>query len=523
MGGRKQLQPLIREKSEEFTMLASPSTISISHEKVCLYKPKLIGSLRELNCPHPGDAGVILNQLFWILTCTDWGFLTKDGLKWYWGSYKLWTSDTITGLSEDQFGKVIRWLVNAGFILKSNYAELRHFLTKKREDWHPYLTTSFMTINTERIRELTGFVFSTDERPSSNEPESFPSAEIANTITRNSHNNNANFPSEFSTIYKEDSISTQEPQNSDKETDDTVKTPQEWQIDDPWDSPVEVTDTNSCSTSSISCNEDKSSAPKHPTKTTDTTKTTNNPQFVVHSVVHNKQPQSSESEERKPYIWEESVGYPNEYFLNWRYEMHYKPQGGKWETGGRAYARKEFYNDPAGADVIYQEFLEFFNRVAHNAHQQQNQEIQAILPACLAKLPNVTQENKEQLAENIATVAARGAGVALRDNFAPGSTQHMSFEEAASTQDIKALPTLGKPALPGEGVRHWRDTLSESQKFENDFALNCAKWKLPGSREKALEWALQHSDKVQITEYGLGKLPPTQTIQNSDGIAPRCL
>jgi hypothetical protein len=458
---------------------------------ICLYKPSLIESLRKLKCPHPSDAGVFLNQLNWILTNTDFGYGTRDGVTWYWGSYKYWTG-VITGLTESQFGKVVRWLKTYGFIVKSNFASLRQHLAKKHEDWHPYLTTSFMTIDTARIREVTGFDFGiTSELPEVWKLESFPSNDILNRTTGNSECNHAKLQSQFSSIYIENSISTQEVKNQKQETDVTEKEVGVNLQEDLWadkkevpqDNPIQTKNLNNSSTSPKESSEGHFSAPRcntnntHNTSrhfttdstsntqpscatgSTNTTKATNT--TGVASITETAQHNVTNSDEiAKPklkgedtfrllYVWEDALNRPSEVFLNWWANRHYKPQGGKWETGARSYAYSEFYKNPVRTDVLYQEFLQFFNQVANNAHQQQNQDIQAILPSCLVKYPEVNQENKEQVAENIATVAARGAGVAIPGDVAPCSSQQMSLDEAASGGKITPLPNLEKPVLPG--------------------------------------------------------------------------
>ncbi|WP_144051168.1 hypothetical protein [Calothrix sp. PCC 6303] len=425
------------------------------------------------------------------MTNTDFGYGTRDGVTWYWGSYKYWTG-VITGLTESQFGKVVRWLKTYGFIVKSNFASLRQHLAKKHEDWHPYLTTSFMTIDTARIREVTGFDFGiTSELPEVWKLESFPSNDILNRTTGNSECNYAKLQSQFSSIYIENSISTQEVKNQKQETDVTEKEVGVNLQEDLWadkkevpqDNPIQTKNLNNSSTSPKESSEGHFSAPPcntsntnntsrhlttdstsntqpscatdstNTTKASDTTGVANTTETAQHNVTNSdeivKPKLKGEETFRLLYVWEDALNRPSEIFLNWWANRHYKPQGGKWETGARSYAYSEFYKNPVRTDVLYQEFLQFFNQVANNAHQQQNQDIQAILPSCLVKYPEVNQENKEQVAENIATVAARGAGVAIPGDVSPCSSQHMSLDEAASGGKITPLPNLEKPVLPG--------------------------------------------------------------------------
>jgi hypothetical protein len=451
-----------------------------------LYYPILAAALKNFGIPHSGEAAVFLNQLaFWL--STDSGHSTKDGRKWIYNSYADWTQQ-IASLSEYQFGLMVRALQVLGFIEKSCYAHLRWELVEQSPvAWHTHNTSSWMTLCVERIVELTNWhPFGEEISPSPQQsPESASSTEIANAISQSSNNNSAKLRLQFPSIYKENSIFT-------KNTTTTIeKKPtysQEVDDFDPWldelpDNPIETKNLNNSSTSPQESLEGHFSAqlcntsstditsrrfttdstsntqPSCATGSTNTTKATNT--TGVASITETAQHNVTNSDEiAKPklkgedtfrllYVWEDALNRPSEVFLNWWANRHYKPQGGKWETGARSYAYSEFYKNPVRTDVLYQEFLQFFNQVANNAHQQQNQDIQAILPSCLVKYPEVNQENKDQVAENIATVAARGAGVAIPGDVAPCSSQQMSLDEAASGGKITPLPNLEKSVLPG--------------------------------------------------------------------------
>jgi hypothetical protein len=463
-----------------------------------LYYPTLAAALKNFGIPHSGEAAVFLNQLaFWL--STDSGHATKDGRKWIYNSYADWTQQ-ITSLSEYQFGSMVRALQELGFIEKSCYAHVRRELVEQSPvAWHTHNTSSWMTLCVERIVELTNWhPFGEEISPSPQQSsESASSTEIANTVSQFSNNNSAKLRSQFPSIYKENSISTKNAKTT-KEKEKTYS--QELEVSDPWldeppNNPIETKNLNNSSTSpqesseghfsALPCNtSNTNNTSRHfttdstsntqpscatgavnTTKAPDTTGSTNTAKATnttgVASITETAQHNVTNSDEiAKPklkgedtfrllYVWEDALNRPSDIFLNWWANRHYKPQGGKWETGARSYAYSEFYKNPVRTDVLYQEFLQFFNQVANNAHQQQNQDIQAILPSCLVKYPEVNQKNKEQVAENIATVAARGAGVAIPGDVSPCSSQHMSLDEAASGGKITPLPNLEKPVLPG--------------------------------------------------------------------------
>lgn len=470
------VQTLHQPKStvEQNSNSQTPSSSTLDLSKVSdftlLYIPALAWALKNLGIPHAGEAAIFLSQLaFWL--GTNSGHSTKDGRKWIYNAYSDWIVQ-IPSLTKGQFGKMVRSLVFHELIEKSCYASLESQLTSHPVAWHHYNTSSWIALNVERIIELT------DWHPFGNQistntdktPEPAQGAEIANTTSGNCKSNFAKLKIQFPTIYIENSVSTKDSKLTREREQTYPPTPDPWIDQQEEDffldglkilSLVKIQDfhegqfsaaphtTNSTNNTTPTTSNADTTNSSHTTKATVATNTS---QRNVSNNIEAPQPKLKVEETDRPlYVWEETLGYPNKYFLQWWADKHYKPQGGKWETGARLFALKQFYRDPAGADIIYQEYLHFFNIAANTAHQQQNQNIQAILPSCLVKYPEVNQENKEQLALNIATVIARGAGVALPGNFAPCSTQHISFSLADSGAVIKPLLNLEKPALQGTG------------------------------------------------------------------------
>ncbi len=522
-----------------------------------LYYPALAAALKNFGIPHSGEAAVFLNQLaFWL--STNSGHTTKDGRKWIYNSYADWTQQ-IASLSEYQFGLMVRALQELGFIEKSCYAHLRRELVEQPPvAWHTHNTSSWMTLCVERIVELTNWhPFGEEISPSPQQsPESASSAEIANTISQSSNNNSAKLRSQFPSIYKENSISTKngKPQKEkEKAYYEKLEDFDPW-LDEPQDNPIETRNLNNSSTLPKESPEGHFSAPRCTTSNTNTTNrpfttgntsatqsscatgstnTTKAPNTtgvasiteaaqhnVTNSVEIAKSKLKGEETFRLLYVWEDALNRPSEIFLNWWANRHYKPQGGKWETGARSYAYSEFYKNPARTDVLYQEFLQFFNQVANNAHQQQNQDIQAILPSCLVKYPEVNQENKEQVAENIATVAARGAGVAIPGDAAPCSSQQMSLEEAANGREIAPLPDLEKPVLPGTA----QPPVIERSELAKKIAFVCDRWDkvYKGNKRRLQEIALwvRRTEGVILLSDGRPALAPELMEDGEQPVSP---
>lgn len=409
---------------------------------VIIYNPELGAALKALGLKNPTGATLFIQQLsFWLNTKS--GYITKDGDKFIHNTYEQWRQQ-FASFSISQIGRIVRELVSLGIFVKDNFAGLKRRLTKKPIGFQDYNQTSWMTLCIDKLESLILAAGCSTECL-----ESLPSANVQERTLQNAEAHNPKCESASSTIYTEKSLSLPETEKAEKERQENYQQESKTYLDqeeqpDPWLDDQEngsVDRKEEFSVKTQNLHEDQFSAAPRTTKNTKTTEAVQKEE--------SKPKLKSEEVERPLYVWEDQLNYPNEIFLNWWAVKHYKPQGGKWETGARSFARSQFYKNPAGADIIYQEFLQFFNTVANNAHQQQNQNIQAILPSCFVKYPEVNQENKEQLGKNVATVAARGAGVALPGNVAPCSTQHMSLEEASANKSIKPLANLEQPALSG--------------------------------------------------------------------------
>jgi hypothetical protein len=122
-------------------------------ELILLYHPALAAAMRRLHVHHPGEAAIFLNQnAFWLQTNS--GYLTRDGRKWIYNSYEDWR-EQIPSLSAWQIGQMVRDLEKLGLIEKKCFARLHHDLVERPSvAWHEWNTSSWITLNVEKLVEL---------------------------------------------------------------------------------------------------------------------------------------------------------------------------------------------------------------------------------------------------------------------------------------------------------------------------------------------------------------------------------
>lgn len=172
---------------------------------------------------------------------------------------------------------------------------------------------------------------------------------------------------------------------------------------------------------------------------------------------------NEEARDRDLYVWEGQIGKPYPVFLAWRADSHYKPQGGKWESGAYDFAYSEFYNNPDRAtNALYPQFLAYVDTIAKNCNQLQSADIQAALPSCFVAMPEPTLENSKTLMGNVAALVERGAEVVVPSNVP--TSQTISFEEAQN-QEIKPLVKL-QAIEPQQIGRQLNACSSQSEKID---------------------------------------------------------
>jgi hypothetical protein len=190
-------------------------------------------------------------------------------------------------------------------------------------------------------------------------------------------------------------------------------------------------------------------------------------------------------------VWEVVPGEPYEVFINWRAEKKYKPQGGAWAADARTIAIREFYKDRQITNDIFRQFLNEVGIVADNCNQLQSAEIMAMLPSYFIALPEATEENVQQLMTNLRQLVARGVGVALPQGIATSSCRQNVSYEAATNTELKALPTLSKPALPSAPSHDLQRQLEHALKM----------WENPRQQPQVRAW-VKRTPGVKLGENG---------------------
>lgn len=88
--------------------------------------------------------------------------------------------------------------------------------------------------------------------------------------------------------------------------------------------------------------------------------------------------------------WEIAPQQPYPYFLQWR-SLHYKNQGGHWANSPQSNAYAEFYKNRFKTNILWQEFLQFYNLALDNALALQGAGITVQLPSCLSEVAPVSE------------------------------------------------------------------------------------------------------------------------------------
>ena len=159
---------------------------------------------------------------------------------------------------------------------------------------------------------------------------------------------------------------------------------------------------------------------------------------------------------RQQYIWEIAKAAPYPLFLNWRATIHYKPQGGRWETGAHDIAYAEFYNNPdKTTNALFPAFMKEVRAITERIHQaQSNGMVNAnSLPSWfIEEYPEPTLENVQQLMNNLGIVIERGTNVVLPSKSTTPSSQTVPYDQInEEAKAVKPLPQLETPkplALP---------------------------------------------------------------------------
>ncbi|WP_334912478.1 hypothetical protein [Nostoc sp.] len=464
-----------------------------------IFTPPLAQAMRELKIRHPGEATVFINQLaFWMQT--NCGQTTKDGRKWIYNSYENWTKTQFTSLSVSQFGKMIRDLETLKIIEKGNYASLRSYLINKLPGaWHPDQTQSWITLNLERLIELTGYnPFDESWKPLS-------STEILNGTTGDSNQNKAEFRSQLPTTYIENYISTQKEKFEKERVENTDRENIEfdqWLDFDPWsdEPPIDTHYVENLEEKPL-IDHTGSFEGKYSAALPDFENLVTEPKYNSMPGVGFKKKSDSppKVKDQVQQVWEIALKRPYPVFLNWWADKKYKPQGGKWEAAAQSNAYSEFYKDCDRTTVaIFPEFLEYMQQVAQNCNQQVASGIKAILPSCFVTMPEANQENVRQVMINIQELVDKGAQVALPSNsVTPACTQSMSFDGAANAGIIQPLQEFITIAASVSELE-----ISADEELLRVLQIKQTSWRnAPALRDRIKRW-VEKTDGVVMGENG---------------------
>ncbi|MEM8777985.1 MAG: hypothetical protein AAGF26_03750 [Cyanobacteria bacterium P01_G01_bin.49] len=471
-----------------------------------LYYPELAGALRELGIPHPGEAAIFLSQLSYWLKKEDCGRMTRDGKHWIYNTYQKWVSQ-IKSLTIGQFGKMIRALASLGLIEKTTFAEQKHSLKKEKPvGFSSWNNTTWVTLCVEKIIELTGWepfenetedeiIEEKSEAKNSESVEPAPRANLLNRTSDDSQSNDGMFHSESSSIYKENLSISKDGENSFKKEKKAglSNTSSGSYPDSPTDKEQlsekpNISEKDNCRRSSeVRNNRNNEVSGNLPS-----------PPIRVKRTIEQNAVQE---------VWEIAIGRPFPAFLNWRASIHYKPQGGKWETDAYGNAYSEFYrNREKTTAVLFPQFMNEVRGITEKVHQAQSCDAIAanVLPSWfIESLPDATPENVSQLMKNLDAVIERGTRISLPSKSNTPSDMTVDYSTAHSQVDIKPLPSLSAPVLMGVEAPFKLRGVEEEPILALQRKLACkqAQWNAPLLRDRVRRWA-ENTPGVVLTENG---------------------
>lgn len=442
-----------------------------------------------------GDMALIIQRLHYWLENEKSGYLFRDGRKRVYNGY-IELTQQLTWLSVDQIGRMIRHLEEIGWLVSDRFYNLKRNVgfVGPVPQMHEDNQRKWYYLDYQKIYEDTGFDLLRGKTPQAKPPKRARRANLQNhrfhsaklqlpicnfadsSISKDFQNNSQSLPHDKKEIFQSTSATVEPGLPSNQMT---VDSPTADVCED-----LSQTLVNSLSVDSR----------------------TEGLSVEIHSSPPpgNKNLQSLQ---RQKFVWEVAVGEPYPAFLNWRYQTHYKPQGGRWETGGSKFAYSEFYKDPrATTATLYRDFLDYIHRATENANQLAAAGMDVILPSVLAdRKPAPTEENTQQLMHNVQhLVNEHDAKVALPQSVAtPSCRQAITWEEATNS-DTAPLPTLTPASAPILPAAEADAADQERVKLAQKVKRQRASWKAlpnPRFREIIQKWA-EETPGVVMTEDG---------------------
>jgi hypothetical protein len=455
-------------------------------------------------CYHPiaeflGDieASLVLQHLDYWLKNPNCGYKLADGCKWIYNGYRRF-AEQLPNLSEFKIGRLIRKMEALGWVISEHYHNLKKnigFIGSPPQGWQEYNQKKWYRLDYQKIFLDTGFDLlskgaggvKSSEPPASPSNNTKPSqqANMQDCTNQSTDLYDASCKSVQSSVYIENPYISQ---NKESEKEKKLTNINEFEIED--NKKVE----QKCQNPYPSSNQESSndSEELHRGKNSE-----GSSQVRENRTKLNQNDNKQILEDTQQEIWEIAPGSPYPTFINWRAQMHYRPQGGKWETGARSYAHSEFYNNKQRTtSVLFPEFMQYMKNVSFTCNQQLANGSRAILPSLFIPLPEPTLENVRQLMVNFEQLVERGVEVALPNSATTPSNQSSPYTVATASLKIKPLESL-IPALPQKGESPQGMSMLDLVMQKQSVWRN-----IPTLRVKISEWAKTHVDVMIIDDYG---------------------
>ncbi len=325
------------------------------------------------------DNAHLISQIHYWLQNNQAGYIF-EGVKWIYNGYKAW-AEQLCWLSEYQIGRLIRKLEDQGFIITDNF----HHNTRDRRKWY--------CLNYQLLKEKTGWnplklttplkspynsAESKKEKspPKSSEPPLLSNVQNCTLDSTNPQNasydcctiNNKDYPENTKSLFRESSekeFSAKEENTNQPKQDGIVQEAVQKQPE-PVEEPQVIFD------------QQETKLPPIPKPVIKDKRSEISPPREKEA--------STLSPAREKYEWEDSVGSPYPDFIRWRANLHYKPQGGHWESGASSHAMSEITKKSESSPVVvrwmWQEFLEYAQRSIDNALMAESMGSTPSLPSC---------------------------------------------------------------------------------------------------------------------------------------------
>lgn len=471
------------------TASASQSVAQFPNRYFTQYHPQLAAFLENT------DQALLIQQIHYWLQNEKVGYVLRDGRRWIYNGYSDWIEQLFPWKSISSISRMVTDLENRGWVITKRFYQCKReigFVDRPPTAFHEDNQRKWYCLDYDQILADTGFDLLSQPYKGHKTLKRSPRANLQKCKLLLANLQNASCISANSSYI------------NNQTTNHTLSNEQTEQvISSPLHSPVPATPSVG-DAPSAAVYEDLSQTLAN-SLSVDSQTERSSVEINSSAPACNKNLQSPQ---RQKFVWELAVGEPYPAFLNWRYQTHYKPQGGRWETGGSKFAYSEFYKDPgATTATLYRDFLDYIHRATENANQLAAAGMDVILPSVLAdRKPAPTEENTQQLMHNVQhLVEEHDAKVALPQSVpTPSCRQAISWAEATNSH-AAPLPTLtpaSAPILPAAEADSEED--KEQLKLVQKVERQRTSWKNirhPMFRAIIRKWA-EETPGVVMTEDG---------------------